>query len=225
MSLTLHSQVDVRRSLTRLIESRRSLPPTLAEALFNRPETLVGAGRLLRARGARRTVLLDWDGAKYVLKHYVEPSRRHALKQLVLRSRAKATYLTSNRLADSGIRTPRPAAYVENRFGPMRLDSYLLYPYVGGNTLRECMAGLASDSQASRRLWSQLRELWQQLHELKASLADANLGNFILDPRGELWVIDIDKTRFHRLEYFARRHQERGWRQVERSAQKRAAAA
>ena len=52
-----------------------------------------------------------------VLKHYVEPSRRHALKQMVLPSRAWKTWDFSHRLADSGVATPRPVACIENRWG------------------------------------------------------------------------------------------------------------
>lgn len=210
--------VIVRRSATRLIQYDQELPTELVESLYETPERLVEVGKLLRSRGARRTVRFQWAGADYVLKHYVEPSWRHALKQSVHRSRARASYFASHALARSGVATPRPVAFVENRWGPLRRDSYLMYPYVEGRTLRECLAEQSKTSASAQLLWRQLAEVWQLLQRLQVSLADANLGNFIVAPDRALWVIDIDKTRFHRIAYFARRRQQRSWRQVLRSA-------
>jgi hypothetical protein len=58
------------------------------------------------------------------------------------------------------------------------------------------------------------------LGELRASLDDTHTGNFIISPAGHLWVIDLDKARFHRSAYMAARQQERGWAQFIRSAAK-----
>jgi thiamine kinase-like enzyme len=55
---------------------------------------------------------------------------------------------------------------------------------------------------------------------LRASLADTNVGNFIVCPGGRLWVIDLDKACFHRLAFTAARQQQRAWEQLLRSAAK-----
>jgi hypothetical protein len=123
--------------------------------------------------------------------------------------------------ASAGIATPRPVACVENRLACFRRDSLLMYLYVEGRTIRSHFARRdPSDHITNECLWLQLDELWRRLRQLRASLADINLGNFIVAPDGQLWVIDLDKARFHRLASTAGRQQERGWRQLLRSAAK-----
>src|SRR5689334_9637977 len=122
------------RSFRRVGKIADSVPVDLAQLLRSSPNSLLDRGELLRSNGARRTVRLDWNGESFVLKHYVEPTWRHALKQTVLRSRARTTWAFTHRLANAGIATPRPVACVENRWGLLRLDSYLMYRYVEGST-------------------------------------------------------------------------------------------
>lgn len=210
--------VVCRRSMTRLALYGSGLPKQLVEALWNEPEALLAAGDVLRSKGARTTVRLSWQGQKYVLKHYVEPTWRHALKQLLLPSRARATWRAMHALVEAGIATPRPVACIENLWGELRRDSYLMYPYLEGRTLGSYFAGeWTGPRPAVEGLWRQLGELWQRLAQLRVSLPDTNLRNFIVSPAGQLWVIDLDKARFHRLAYVAARHQQRGWKQLARA--------
>ncbi len=211
----------VHRSMARVAHCDATLPRELSDQLRQQPEALLHRGEQLRSNGARCTVRLAWQSQSFVLKHYVEPTRRHALKQMVQPSRAWSTWKFTHRLADSGVATPRPVACVENRWGPLRRDSFLMYPYVEGQTLRSLFTAEAKQTPAMReQLWQQLHELWQRLVELRVSLGDTNLGNFIVSPAGQLWLIDLDKSRFHRSCYAAFRHQQRAWKQLLRSASK-----
>ncbi|MCI0333762.1 MAG: lipopolysaccharide kinase InaA family protein [Planctomycetes bacterium] len=214
------SAVSSRRSLTRVAYFEADLPNDLADQMWRDPVSLVNAGETLQRTGLRHTVRVTWGSREYVIKHY-QPSWWHAVKQLTSRSRASATCTATQKLADAGISTPRPTACIENRWGMLRRDSFLIYPYVEGRTLRSYFSREAKESRTTAEcLWRQLRELWQQLEQQKASLADTNTGNFIVSPAGVLWVIDLDKARFHRMPTAAARYQERGWRQLLRSAAK-----
>jgi hypothetical protein len=205
---------SVRRSQTRFALFDRSLPASLAHALWQHPEKLVAEGEALRRNGARTTVRLHAD-LPYVLKHYVEPSWRHALKHSVQQSRARATWNISRALAESGLATPMPVACVENRWGPLRLDSFLVYPYVEGSMLRSYFSGeLHATATALDDYRQQLAQLWQQLARLRATLADAHLGNFIISTTGRLWVIDLDRAQIHRQESMAARCRRRAWDQL-----------
>ena len=208
-----------RRSLLRVARYSTSLPDDLVATLWADPASLIGRGESLQAKGARKTVRLDWDSQPFVLKHYREPTRRHALKQLVLPSRASKTWNFTHRLVTAGVATPRPVACVENRWGLLRRDSFLMYPYIEGRTLRTCIAEDAKQSPTVRdHLWNQIHDLWQRLVELRVSLGDTNLGNFIVSPAGQIWLIDLDKSRFHRAPNAAAPYQERAWNQLLRSA-------
>jgi hypothetical protein len=212
------SPVTTRQSFARVAHFGADLPPAIADQLWRDPFALVGQGEQLRSRGARHTVRLTLSGAPYVLKHYVEPTRRHTLKQLVLTSRASRTWSFANRLADCGVATPRPVACIENRWGPLRRDSFLMYPYVEGRTLRTCFATEAKQSPAIyERLWREVHQMWQRLLELRVSLEDTHTGNFIVCPAGKIWLIDLDKSRFHRTQLAAGRLQSRGWKQLSKS--------
>jgi hypothetical protein len=97
-----------------------------------------------------------------------------------------------------------------------------MYPYVEGQTLRSCLAEqeTALHRQQIECVWRQLGRLWKRLRQLRVSLSDANAGNFIVGAQGKLWVIDLDKARFHRLAYAAARNQQQRWQQLLRSAAK-----
>lgn len=220
LRLSSRSTVATRRSLSRVAHFENELPGDLVERLWQNPKSLLAEGEPLRSSSLRHTVRLEWASQQYVLKHY-RPSWWHFVRQLPTPSRAWATCTATEKLADAGIATPPPVACIENRWSVLRRDSFLMYRYIEGRTLRSYFSCEAKESRTiADSLWLQLRELWQRLSHLQASLADTNTGNFIVCPAGRLWVIDLDNARFHRLQKVAARHQERGWAQLLRSAAK-----
>src|SRR4029079_13817455 len=147
---TARPKIVSRQSFRRVAHYDQSLPTDLVSTLWNDPASLVSRGESLQAKGARQTVRLEWNSQPFVLKRYREPTRRHALKQFVLPSRASKTWNFTHRLVDAGVATPRPVACIENRWGLLRLDSYLMYPYIEGRTLRTCIAEDAKQSPTVR---------------------------------------------------------------------------
>jgi hypothetical protein len=187
------------------------------EQLWSNPASLLVAGEDLRKKASRHTVRLTWESQSFVLKHYAEPTRRHALKQLVQPSRARRTWDFTHRLLSLGVSTPRPVACVENRWGALRRDSFLMYPFVEGETLRHRFWEAKQSPALYDTLWKQVNDLWQRLIRLGVSLNDTHLGNFIVCPDGELWLIDLDKSRFYSRPAAAAAHQQRAWNQLLRS--------
>jgi hypothetical protein len=213
-------QIAIERSFKRLTICDAAVPADLAEMICRWPEVMIERGERLQWK-VRRTVLLTWRKEKFVFKQYREPSRRHAFKQLFQHSRAWQTWSFAHRLANAGIATPRPVACIENRWGRLRRDSFLMYPYVEGRTLRSYFDEEAVESPVVREgLWKQIHNLWQQLATLRVSLGDTNVSNFIVGPTGQLWLIDLDKSRFHLARISAAPHQQRAWLQLLRSAAK-----
>src|SRR6185295_15258387 len=88
-----------RRSFSRVAYCHTALPADLVEILWTAPESLLDRGEVLRSKGARRTVRMEWNDHPFVLKRYVEPTWRHAAKQLISQSRAAATWKFTHRLA------------------------------------------------------------------------------------------------------------------------------
>jgi tRNA A-37 threonylcarbamoyl transferase component Bud32 len=196
----------------------RQIPNELREHLWRDPESLLEHGETMRLTGQRRTVRLTWEGKQYVLKHY-RPTWWHFVRQLPIRSWAVDTFRATIRLIKAGIATPRPVACVENRWGHFRRDSFLMYEYVEGRTLRSYLQDDDSPSLAGH-LSRQIGDIFHRLENLRASLDDTHTGNFIVCPAGQVWVIDLDNTDFHHSTYVATKRQERGWEQFLRSAAK-----
>ena len=209
-----------RESLTRCSIIDPELPADLIEQLWRKPESLIDQGEILRRTNLRRTVRLTWADKQYVLKHY-RPTWWHFLRQLPLRSWAASTFRVTHELIRAGIATPKPVACVENRWGTLRRDSFLMYEYVEGVTLRDYLAEEAEEAYTiAARVARQIRDFWRRVEELRLGLADAHTGNFIVCPAGNLWVIDLDKTRFHRWSRVAARDQELAWEKFVSSAYK-----
>jgi len=206
--------IQLRRCPTRRALFADWLPDELAGELWEQPSRLVERGDVLQQNGMRRTVRIHSAGRSFVLKHYVELTWRHGLKQLVSRSRARATWNISHLLADSGVMTPRPVACVENRLGPLRLDSYLMYPFVPGETVKQHLAAQQAPQPVLAELLAQCEALWQQFRSLEVSLADANAGNFIVTNDRQLWVIDLDKAQRHWSRQRAEWRRRRTWNQL-----------
>jgi YD repeat-containing protein len=215
--LAARTRVRLHGSRRRVAWLTEALPADLADTLWSRPESLVELGKPLRNNGRRVTVQLAWGGRQFVLKHYVENSRRHAVKRLIQHSRAWLAWRTSHQLADEGFLTPRPVACVENRWLRLRSDSFIMYPYVDGETLRRHFDGEIEVSATDRQwFWRQYCDLWDRLTERLITLGDGNLSNFIVAPDRRLWVIDLDKTRFHRLPTIANWYRRQRWKQIMR---------
>lgn len=203
----------------------KSLPGDLVERLWSNPASLLDSGEVLYRCDRRRLVRLAWNELSYVIKHYQEPKRRHALKSLLRPSRARTTWETSRRLVALGVPTPPPVAYVENRWGPLCRDSHLMYAYVEGNTLRQLFEGEPSHAHDQDSLSEQFTNVLSQVEQLGAVLGDPNLGNFVVAPEGRLWVIDHDKTLFPRSNSAAEAGRRRGWKALDESAHQIGAAA
>jgi len=204
----------VRRSLTRVAHFNNALPADLGERVWSSPESLMTSGQTMRRTSQRWTVKLNWNSQSYVLKRYA-PSWAQAVLQLAKPSIAWSTWSFTHKLIDAGVRTPQPLACVENRWGPLRRHSYLMYPYVEGRILNSFFGAPEERHHPFiEGLWRQLEELWQRLERLQAHLRDPNLNNFIVSPTGQLWVIDLDKSRFHRRAATAARYREQGWKKL-----------
>ena len=112
--------VHVRQTVRRVAYFDATLPGDLANTFWRNPDSLSVRGAPLRAVGTRRTVKFAHGSQEFVLKHYLEPTWRHSLKQLVQPSRAWRTWRIAHHLADAGIETPRPVGCLEFRWGPLR---------------------------------------------------------------------------------------------------------
>ena len=167
--------------------------PELVESLWREPDHLIDGGdRLVQKRCVRTTVKWVAGEETYVIKRHRERSWRHQFKQFFCRSRAQRCWDDTWYLIDHGYPTPRPVAYVEDRLGPLRGNSWYVYQYVEGRTLKDLATGL-KNQRLLRRYIAELADIWQMHARLGVSLSDGHPANFIVDATGKMWVIDLDK--------------------------------
>lgn len=196
------------------------LPESYVARLLTDQAAVFAEGKLLRSTGMRAAALIHLDSRPYIIKHYYKRTLRQTINQAMTGLEAIKAYELGCRLADEGIRTPRPIACLENHKHGRHVDSYLLYPYVDGQTLRKMInRGVMTDAEIMQaRL--QLDDIWARLRAAKVGLKDANSGNFIVDPQGIVWLIDLDGSRIHRTALAADIRLKLSWRQITRSVQR-----
>ena len=168
----------------------------LIEQLWTSPDSLVETGtKLVEKDCVRTTVRFDGEVDRYVVKRHHERSWRHFAKQCVTRSRAEKCWVDTWFLVKYGYPTPRPVAYRENRLGPFRGNSYYVYQYKAGRTLKELATGL-KNQRLLRQYVVQLAQIWKLHQQLGISLTDGHPANIVVDATGKMWVIDLDKLKF-----------------------------
>jgi tRNA A-37 threonylcarbamoyl transferase component Bud32 len=95
-----------------------------------------------------------------------------------------------------GIRTPRPLAVVEERWGVVRKRAYFIMAHTPGETIEEALRAVANDSAEVAHLLDQLGQLLQQLAAARISHGDFKATNFLLSSN-RIYLLDLDGMRAH----------------------------
>jgi hypothetical protein len=170
------------------------------------PDELRGLDRAgLERLVARAGVLKDGDrctvgrfeigGRPLVIKRFNRKGLFHTVTHLLLRSRAAWCWRNGRRLHAHGVATPVPLAAYERRFGPFRLESYLVTTYVEGPMLIDLVLGDASAPVPIDDLVEEFAQVWRVLGSLRARHHDMKATNFIVGPDRRLWLVDLDGLR------------------------------
>ena len=190
-------QPDVlrRRSFDRLLGWDRELPHDLVQQLWDDPQSLMEAGKILQEKPRCVVVRVDHRAGQFVLKHHSWGGIGRTLKKSLRRSSAQKAFFDTRFLRAAGIRTPCAWAFGEGRFGPFSSNSFLLTEYVEGTTLYRQMRFNPPSIEVIHDLARQVAALWQQLDDLSVSHNDFKTENLQLHPDGQLWLIDLELMR------------------------------
>jgi hypothetical protein len=146
------------------------------------------------------------EHASLTLKRYNLKSTLHTAIHMPLRSRARWSWLNGRKLLKAGVPTPQPLACVEERrHGVLHLRSYLLTEFVPGRSLLDLVHSRTLSHEQLADLAKQFTRIWQSLGQLRAGHGDMKATNFIVDPHGKLWLIDLDGLRIHHSATLLRR--------------------
>ncbi|MDH3429258.1 MAG: 3-deoxy-D-manno-octulosonic acid kinase [Gammaproteobacteria bacterium] len=152
-------------------------------------------GGALRASGRGNTMYVGNVPRQFVLRHYV---RGGLIGKIVHdayvwagedRTRPFAEWRLLAKMADSGLRVPRPAAARYRRHGVVYTADII--------TVRipdvEPLSGYIRRGPCTEEFWQSLGEAVRAFHARGVFHADMNAYNLQIDKDGDLWMLDFDR--------------------------------
>lgn len=151
----------------------------------------------LRAAGRGNTMFVGNVPRQFVLRHYM----RGGLIGKVVRdsyvwtgedeSRPFSEWRMLAKMADSGLRVPRPAAARYCRRGPLYTADIITVRIPNVVSL----SGYIKDKPLAPAFWQSLGAAVQDFHGKGVCHADMNAYNLQIDIDGDLWMLDFDRGR------------------------------
>lgn len=191
------------RTRPAIVKLDRDFDDVVLERIQNSAEQIIRDAYVYKQCKARWVAKIDSvDAPTCLLKWYTARSRRHAAKQLITKSRAAVHAIHTRHLIDAGLPVPRPLAYLEERVGPLRGRSCLVYEFISGFLFgqTEELYGVFTrngDHDPVLRVVEQLREVFDLLDRLNLHHYDAHGSNFMFDQTGKLYLLDTESIRWY----------------------------
>jgi hypothetical protein len=198
-----------RRSAARFMRWDHSLPPDLVHQLWTEPHRLLDDAPKLQDKPRCTVALVEHAAGPYVCKYHNWGSTLRTIKRSLVRSTARKTWTFGRYLHAAGVPTPCPRAFVERRVGPFGQCSFGLADFIPGTSLYRFMRYEHPTRDVVRDLAQQVAAIWQTLDDLGIWHNDFKTENFLVDPDGKIWLIDLERTRRYRDKRRLRRRQTR----------------
>jgi tRNA A-37 threonylcarbamoyl transferase component Bud32 len=166
--------------------------------LLSDPDAYIKTGTILKDGNTATVAKITLGSQTLVVKRYNIKNRWHALRRGLRPSRAMVSWQNAHRLQFLGIRTPRPIAVIEERWGIFRRRAYFIMAYLPGETLDKIVHAKIDDSQAIENCFDHLATLIKQLAAAQISHGDFKATNFLVSS-SELHLLDLDGMTAHRF--------------------------
>jgi tRNA A-37 threonylcarbamoyl transferase component Bud32 len=155
-------------------------------------------GEIALKRGRRTTIIVIRFGRDYfAVKRYRNRGVWLKIKALFRMSRAAYAWREAHRLGYYRIPTAEPIAMVENRFGPIRLSSYLMTRYVEGPHCLTYYLDTGVNDGDKHRVAERLVDIFRKLARARISHGDMKATNIIIH-EGQPYLMELDAVRQHR---------------------------
>lgn len=190
------------RQTHKYIQCQKQDYPQLQALLANIEHFLQNPIKVLKDDATSTVAVVCLKKRQVVIKRFNARNKWHFFRRLFSRSRAKKNWQNAHKLLTLGIRTFKPIALVEERYGPLKGRSYLLYDYLPGIDVFHYFCYATKPLQRKAMVFN-LFKLIQQLAFHSISHRDLNLSNILLIKK-QLWLIDLDGMRHHLWRWSAR---------------------
>jgi tRNA A-37 threonylcarbamoyl transferase component Bud32 len=166
------------------------------EFYANLDQTIENATRLKSGNTATVT-LAECNGIKVVIKRYNIKNFRHWISRFWRPSRGWKSWQNAHRLKVLGIKTPKPIAVIEQRWGWLRYRAYYLTEY---NPALDALTMFTQQPAVSDEQLIAFKQLFTAMIYARISHGDFK-GNNILVDNNNLALIDLDSMYFHRFRH------------------------
>ncbi|MFO7883899.1 MAG: lipopolysaccharide kinase InaA family protein [Desulfobacteraceae bacterium] len=154
------------------------------DVAFDVPGTL-----LLNSGNSTSVVRFKVDDQDIVVKRYNVKNFVHGLRLAFKKSRGNRSWFWAHLLLEYGIRTPRPIAMKEIRWGPFRNRAYLICEYIEGMSAEDYFKGVLSKDK--KETSQNILHLFDRLADLRVSHGDMKASNIMIHD-GRALLIDFD---------------------------------
>jgi tRNA A-37 threonylcarbamoyl transferase component Bud32 len=139
------------------------------------------------------------NGRDLIIKRYNMRSLWHYLSRALRRSRASISWENAHRLMFLGIPTARPIAMREERFGLIRLRSYIIMEALDGPNIYKYLVPRPVSDSDQRHHAMKVACLFSKLQASRICHGDMKASNIVLH-NGEYAFIDLDSMREYKSE-------------------------
>ncbi|MGI9270957.1 MAG: 3-deoxy-D-manno-octulosonic acid kinase [Woeseiaceae bacterium] len=152
---------------------------------------------VLGSQGRGNTMFVGNVPRQFVLRHYV---RGGLIGKFIKdsyfwtgaeESRPFREWRMLAKMADHGLRVPRPAAARYRRKGPFYTADLITVRVPGVQALSTCL----HEGAKSEQFWLDLGKSIHEFHSYGVFHADMNAYNLQIDSSGRLWMLDFDRGR------------------------------
>jgi len=185
------------RSWHRRMACDRNWYSQTMQHLLDDPDAAMDAGTVLKAGNTATVVKIDFEGHPLVIKRYNLKNSCHTIRRALRPTRAIVSWRNGNRLRFMGIMTPRPVAFLEKRWGPLRGRAYFITTYVAGESIQSVIQQNADDPDALKAWVNLLLSPLEKLRQLRISHGDLKASNFLVANQ-QLHILDLDGMQKHR---------------------------
>lgn len=149
------------------------------------------------APGRGASLFLDAGTEEWVLRTYrrggliARLSEQHYVWTGLERSRAFRECRLTAELFDQGLPVPRPVAAGVTRHGLTYRAALITVRIPGARALAELLVSGEADDDLLNRVGTTIR----RFHDAGLDHVDLNARNLLVDPKGKVWLIDLDRCR------------------------------
>ena len=136
------------------------------------------------------------DGQCILIKRYNIKNWKHAVNRAFRPTRAFRSWTNAHRLDFYGINTPKPIAFVEERWGPLRRKAYYISEYCSGDTSFDFFHNLEIEQKRKIQIAGAIVEQLKKLRNLKISHGDLKASNILISG-DRIILIDLDSMKEH----------------------------